>query len=127
MTMNDFYKILNEKFGILPPSGDGQDWELTAGTWEQTSDYITFYHEYSYSLDDYQKECIINMIIQGFDDMFMECFDVDPTYREKIWSKIKEILVNEKQTHIETIRYWASLDQSLEDAFHCAKYMRELL
>lgn len=127
MTMNEFYMILNNKFGILPPSGDGQDWELTAGTWEQTSDYINFYHEYIYRLDDYQKYCMINMIIQGFDDMFMECLDVDPIYREKIWSRIKEILVNEKQTHMETIIYWSSLEQPLEDAFYCAKYMRELL
>ena len=127
MTMDEFYIILNQKFGILPPDKYDQDWEWTAGRWEQTSDYITFYHEFFYKLDDYQKYCTINMIIQGFDDMFIECPDIDSIYREKIWSRIKEILVNEKQTYIKTIKYWSCPNQSLEDAFHCTKYIRELL
>ena len=127
MTMDEFYIILNQKFGILPPGEHDQDWEWTAGKWEQTPDYIVFYNKYLHRLDDYQKYCIINMIIQGFDDMLMECLNIDITYREKIWSRIKEILVNEKQTHIKTIRYWSCLNQSLEDAFYCARYMRELL
>ena len=67
------------------------------------------------------------MIIQGFDEMFIECLDVDSTYRETVWNKIKTILTNDKQTHIKTIQYWSCLNQSLDDAFYVAKYMRELL
>lgn len=127
MMMEEFYKILNQQFGILPPKKDDQDWMWTAGKWEQTSDYMKFYNENFRWLDDYQKDCLINMIIQGFDDMFMECVDVEPTYIEQIWSGIKAILVSQKQTHAETIRYWSCLDQPLDDAFYCTKYIRELL
>lgn len=125
--MDEFYIILNQKFGIMPPAIHDQDWEWTAGSWEQTSDYIAFYNENFYRLDDYQKYCIINMIIQGFDDMFMECLNIDITYREKIWNRIKKILSDQKHTHIETIKYWSCVDQSLENAFYCSKYMREFL
>ena len=85
------YLILNQKFGILPPDKYDQDWQWTCGKWEQTEDYITFYNDYFLLLNHHQKHDLINMIIQGFDEMFIECLDVDSTYRETVWNKIKTI------------------------------------
>lgn len=127
MDYGQFYSMLNRKFGILPPDKYTQDWQWECGKWEQTEDYISFYNDHVASLNSSQKYDLINMIIQGFDDMFIECLNIDTAYREKIWSKIKDILIKDKQTHMETIKYWSCLNQSLDDSFRATKYIRELL
>ncbi len=125
--MDDFYEVLNQKFGIMPPTKYDQDWEWTCGKSSQTEGYIAFYHEYFDSMTDEQKYSVINMIIQGFDDMLCAPSDVDSVQMAAIWSEIENILVKEKQIHANTIKYWASLSVSLEDAFYVSKYMRELV
>lgn len=49
--MNDFYTILNKRFGIMPPTESEQDWEYTCGDASQTEDYILFYNENLPALD----------------------------------------------------------------------------
>lgn len=53
--------------------------------------------------------------------------NVDSVQMAAIWSEIENILAKEKQIHANTIKYWASLSVSLEDAFYVSKYMRELV
>lgn len=122
--MDDFYEILNGRFGIMPPTELDQDWEFTCGDPLQTEEYISFYYEYAHSLRDDQKDVVINMIIQGFEDLFPELSQVK---RDGIWKEIKEILTNENEVHAKTIKYWASLRTCLEDAFFVSGYMRELV
>ncbi len=125
--MVNFYGVLNQRFGILPPTKYDQDWKWTCGKSFQTEEYIDFYHEYFDSLTNDQKDTVINMIIQGFDDMLCPLSDVVSSQLDVVWSKIENILVNEKQMHAHTIKYWASLSVSLEDAFYVSKYMRKLV
>lgn len=124
--MNDkeFLSILQEKYGVMPPDKYDQDWEFTAGDSKHTEDYIDFYHKYSLTL--FQKSDMINMIIQGFDDLIEEELDLDSLNR--IWDRIKDILLAEKQIHYQTIEYWSCIDIELEeDRFSVSKYIRELL
>ena len=122
--MNDFYTILNKWFGIMPPTESEQDWEYTCGDASQTEDYILFYNENLPILDDEQKETLVNMMIQGFEDLYS---NLDQTKKDRIWSDIKKILTEENGHHERVIRYWASLDTSLEDAFRVSGGMRELV
>lgn len=125
--MVDFYDVLNRKFGILPPTKDDQDWQWTCGDSSKTEGYISFYHEYCDSMLDDQKDIIINMIIQGFDDKLGHISDVDSHDTENLWKHIENILIMNYKVHANTIKYWASLDVSLDDAFYTAKYMRKLV
>lgn len=124
--MNDFYEILKERFGILPPTKYEQDWQWTCGKSYQTGGYISFYHEYSNSMTDDQKYLVINIIIQGFEDILSES-DSEEEKNDLIWNEIEQILVNESSLHKETIKYWADLEVSLADAWYISKYMRKLV
>lgn len=124
MNGNDFYSLLYEKYGVMPPGKYDQDWCFTAGDSAHTEDYIDFYNEYS--LTPLQKTELLNMIIQGFDDLITD--EVDCNSLNRIWNKIKMILTAEKQIHDQTILYWCCMDTELEeDRFYVSKFMRELL
>lgn len=69
---------------VMPPSKYDQDWEFTAGDSGHTEDYIDFYKEYSLTLT--QKKKIMNMVIEGFNDLIKEEIDLNELYR--IWDRI---------------------------------------
>lgn len=120
----EFLSILQEKYGVMPPDKYDQDWEFTAGDSKHTEDYIDFYNKHPLSFR--QKREMIHMIIQGFDDLIAEGLDRDSL--NKIWDRIKIILLNEKQIHYEAIEYWSCMDTELEeDRFYVSKFIRELL
>lgn len=121
--MKGFYEVINKRFGILPPTEGEQDWELTCGDTSQTGEYVAFYDECGETLNPDQKRIVINMIMQGFEELFPE---IDCDKREDIWTRIRKILAAEKELFAKTIKYWASLRTSLEDAFHVSGYVREL-
>lgn len=122
--MQDFYSVLYQKCGVIPPDKFDQDWRFTAGDSENTENYIDFYHKNILSV--HQKKEMMNMIIQGFDDLIAE--GRESVLLEQIWNKIKTILVAEKQLYYQDIIYWSCLDTELEeDRFYVSKYMRELL
>ena len=122
--MQDFYSILYQKYGVIPPDKFDQDWRFTAGDSENTENYIDFYHKNILSV--HQKKEMMNMIIQGFDDLIAE--GRESVLLDQSWNKIKTILVAEKQLYYQDIIYWSCLDTELEeDRFYVSKYMRELL
>lgn len=124
MSDKEFLSVLQEKYGVMPPDPYEQDWEFTAGDAEYTEDYIDFYREYP--LTYRQKSEMINMIIQGFDDLIQEGLDSDSL--DRIWDRIKSILLAEKQLHDSTIVYWSCIDTELEEnRFYVSKFVRELL
>ena len=122
--MNDFYEVLNQKFGIIPPTKYDQDWQWTCGNPSQTEGYISFYHDYADSMSDDQKSVVINMIIQGYEDILRQNTSVDTA---DIWDKIENILVSDKHIHAETIRYWASLSTTIVDSWTVSAFMRKLV
>ena len=73
-----------------------------------------------------QKYLVINIIIQGFEDILSES-DSEEEKNDLIWNEIEQILVNESSLHKETIKYWADLEVSLADAWYISKYMRKLV
>ena len=124
MSNEEFLSALHEKYGIMPPGQYDQDWRFTAGDSEHTENYIDFYNEYS--LTPEQKSEMINMIIQGFDDLIAEGHE--PVFLNRIWGKIRKILSAEKKLHYPTIQYWSCLYTELEeDRFYVSKFVRELL
>lgn len=124
MDNEEFLSVLYERYGVLPPDPYDQDWEFTAGAAEHTEDYIDFYHDFP--LTFHQKYEMINMIIQGFNDLIAE--GLDTVSLNRIWEKIRKILLGEKQLHFPIIQYWSCLDTELEeDRFYVSKYVRELL
>ena len=163
--MENFYEILKTRFGIEPPAKGEQDWEFTCGSSEQTNGYIDFYLEFSNDLSEEQKYLVVNMILQGYEDILAEAFEEEESAEKKynstlltdgaaalkigndvwfdgvsgslsdsetamlssLWTRIEEILISEKDLHAQTIRYWASLNIPLKDAFYIAKPMRELV
>ena len=120
---NAFYKKLNEECDVRFPYPNEQDWEWCAGDYIYTNDYIEFYKFYATVIDDWQKHLLINMIVQGIED-FMEQTE-DEGYIDMLWSKVKEILINDK--HRDTIVYWSCIGQELEDCWLISSNMRELL
>ena len=128
--MDNFYEVLNQQFGIIPPTPYEQDWQWTCGNPSQTEGYIAFYHEHSDSMLDDQKSVVVNMIIQGYEDILKETANKSANISadtSDIWEKIEDILVSDKHIHAETIRYWASLNHKIDDAWHVAGNMRKLV
>lgn len=124
MDNKEFLSVLEERYGVMPPGEYDQDWEFTAGDSKHTEDYIDFYHEFP--LTPQQKTAMINMIIEGFEDLIWEQIDQD--ILNKIWDRIKMILLGDKQLHYQTIVYWSCFDIELEkDRWRVSKFMRELL
>ena len=116
--------MLHEKYGVMLPDSYEQDWEFTAGNSKHTEDYIDFYNEYPLTLR--QKSDMINMILQGFNDLIEEGLDMESI--DQIWDRIKRILTDEKELHEQTIKYWSCLDLPLEeDRFYVSKFVREIL
>lgn len=124
MNNQEFLSVLYERYGVLPPGKYDQDWEFTAGDSCHTEDYIDFYCESSLTIR--QKSDMMNMIIQGFNDLIAE--EMDMNSLDKIWNRIKRILIAEKQIHAQTIVYWFCMDTELEeDRFYVSRFIRELL
>ncbi len=122
--MQDFYSILYQKYGVIPPDKFHQDWRFTAGDSENTENYIDFYHKNILSV--HQKKEMMNMIIQGFDDLIAQ--GRESVLLDPIWNKIQTIFVAEKHLYYQDIIYWSCLDTQLEE--HPAsvpQYIRDLL
>ncbi len=74
-------------------------------------------------MDDRQKHLLINMIVQGIEDLMGQ--SEDKAYINMLWPKVKEILIDDK--HRDTIVYWSCIGQELEDCWLISSNMRELL
>lgn len=121
--MEDFFKRLNEECGVRLPLQNDQDWEMCAGDYKHTNDYIEFYNVYSISMDKLQKELLINMIVQGIEDLMN--YSQDKAYIDMLWDKAKEILLTDNHTSV--IEYWSCIGQELEDCWLVTPIMRDLL
>ena len=121
--MDDFYERLNEKCGVRLPYPNEQDWEWCAGDCQHTNDYIQFYNVYSTDMDDWQKYLLINMIVQGIEDLLD--YSKDNAYINMLWSKTKEILIRDKLKNV--IIYWSCIGQELEECWLITPKMRKLL
>ena len=121
--MDNFYEKLNEECDVRFPYPNEQDWEWCAGDYTNTNDYIEFYKFYATAIDDWQKHLLINMIVQGIEDLMDQ--SEDKAYINMLWSKVKEILIGDK--HRDTIVYWSCIGEELEDCWLISSKMRELL
>ncbi|HAV90533.1 hypothetical protein [uncultured Eubacterium sp.] len=119
--------ILNERFGIEPPTIHDQDWEFTCGNHEQIEEYISLYHEFIDIFESEDKYVLINMILEAYWDKIRIYENKNPDYLSELWEKIEKILVEEKDIHKNTIIYWACLETSLKNAFPVAGEMRKLI
>lgn len=121
--MDDFYERIYYECGVRRPYKDEQDWELCAGDCNHTNDYIEFYNSYSDEMDRWQKYLLINMIIQGIEDLMDE--NQETLFINQLWNKTKEILLKDK--HEGVIIYWSCIDEALDDCWNITSKMRELL
>lgn len=121
--MENYYKKLNEECGVRFPYLNEQDWDVCAGDYKNTNNYIKFYENYVTVMDDRQKNLLINMILQGIEDL-MNCTQ-DKEYIDMLWSKVKEILIRDK--HRQAIVYWSCIGQEIEDCWLISSKIREML
>ncbi len=119
----DFYGKLHAECGVRYPLGNDQDWEFCAGESSRTGDYIAFYRKYAAEMRDRDRHLLINMIVQGIEDLIAA--SADQAEIERLWADAKELLT--AGHHRETVEYWASPDEKIEDAFWIAPRMRTLL
>lgn len=121
--MSDFYERFYTECGVKPPEKGDQDWEFWAGNYRDTGRYLAFYQTYSAKMDDWQRYLLMNMIVQGIEDL-ME-YSEDRDYTDLLWWITRDILL--KDRHIATIAGWSCIGQELEDAWLITPEMRKLL
>lgn len=100
--MDGFYERLHAECGVRMPREQEQDWEFCAGDCRRTGDYLTFYRAHDAEMDKAQKLLLINMIVQGIENLMEEGADI-----EALWSEAQEILL--RDAHGDTVGYWADL------------------
>ena len=123
MTELRLYELLNTECGVRLPFPREQDWEFCAGDYKRTHDYIIFYNKHSLDISDFEKELLINMIIQGIED-YLDYSDGKENI-DYLWNEVKRILIKDK--HKSTIVYWSCIDEALDDCWYISSKMRELL
>ena len=123
LTMEAFYEKLRAECGVRPPQPAEQDWEWCAGECSHTGEYLTFYEEYAAVLDSRQKYLLINLIVQGIEDLMEQ--EADPGQTDRLWCRAKAILL--RDDHRLTIGYWSCGEQDLADCWEITPRMRELL
>ncbi|MCQ2408613.1 MAG: hypothetical protein MJ065_08855 [Oscillospiraceae bacterium] len=117
------YEMLNKECNVRLPDAGEQDWEFCAGDYKRTNDYILFYNEHTSDIGDFEKDLLINMIIQGIEDYLdLSCGKADV---EQLWEETKKILINDK--HKRTIIYWSCIGEELNDCWYITPKMKELL
>ncbi len=121
--MDNFYEKINEECGVRLPFSDEQDWEICAGDYKNTADYIDFYNRYSDDMDIWQKYLAANLIIQGIEDLMEQ--NKDQIIIDTLWSETKKILL--KDDHRYSILAWSCGNQELEECWLITPKMRELL
>ena len=117
------YKILNKECDVRLPYPQEQDWEFCAGDYKRTMDYIMFYNKHSSNISDFEKDLLINMIIQGIEDYLY--YSEGKENIEYLWNDTKRILIKDK--HKRTIIYWSCIGEDLVDCWYITPKMRELL
>ena len=119
----NLYEKLHKECDVRLPYPDEQDWEFCAGDYKHTNDYISFYNRHSSDMSDFEKELLVNMIVQGIED-YLDYSD-EKENLEFLGNETKKILIKDK--HKCTIRYWSCIGEDLADCWNIAPKMRELL
>jgi hypothetical protein len=101
-----------------------QDWEYEVADKERFDEFLEWYS--TGAANDDERFSLMEILIQCVEDM-----DADAN----AWSRIKPILVANRELHIDTVRYWAALaednlEMEAENPDHCFQVsgrMRQLL
>ena len=96
-----------------------QDWEYIVADESRIEEFLEFYTRHSLSIE--QRFALMIIIIGSFDD-----YITAHGFSSAIWSRIKLLLEQHKQIHLNTIIYWSSEQDDIEDGFAVTRYMREI-
>lgn len=111
---------LIKNYGLPECDEFSQDWEYEIADSSKVKDYVSIYE--NEDLNNEEKFTLMIVIIGSFEDMInVHGFD------KKIWKKIKNMLIEDIGIHKNTIIYWASCDNEIEDSFSIAPNMREII
>lgn len=111
---------LVEKLGLPEPHMYSQDWEIEITNSSRVSELISAYE--NSNLNHEEKFALMIVIVGSYDDALSAGMENSDN-----WDKISYHLVNELNIHKNTILYWASEGQELENCFYIAPLMRDLM
>ncbi|WP_334077621.1 hypothetical protein [Paenibacillus sanfengchensis] len=110
---------LIEKLGLPEPDEFCQDWEYVVANSSRLEEFLAFYGKGS--LNSEEKFALMVIIVSSFNDHLSE-YDFDIV----IWNRIRHLLEEDMQIHVNTILYWSLEGEDLEDCFPITRYMREI-
>lgn len=119
VTRDAMYSLV-EKLDLPEPDEFSQDWEYVVADTSRINEFLLFYE--NGSLKSAEKFALMIIIVSSFNDLMSE-----KGMEFAVWDQMKGKLVRDNEIHMNTILYWSSLEEELEDAWEIATYMREVL
>lgn len=105
---------LVERFG-LPYNESMQDWPIEIS---DTQDLSTCINRYKLLQDDDQKFCMMELILETFNDNLKEESNTEN------WKAIQDLLQQDFVIHAYTIYYYCDFENTLEHAFNISPFVR---
>ena len=121
--MERFFDTFYSECGVRRPEPNEQDWEICAGDFRRTGEYIDFYERHASEMSAYEKDLLVMMIVQGIEDHLNDADDQPEFLR--LWARTKEIIIRDNLRRIAV--YWSCIGEPLEDCWCITPYMRKLL
>ena len=109
---------LAKRFDLPTTDRFPQDWEHCVADPRRLREFLSAYE--TLSLDEDERFCLLEIILQSFEDSDGEVGSSPD------WQRIEQILKDNFELHAYTIWYWANFDATLEDSWGVSQPMRKL-
>ncbi|WP_256706780.1 hypothetical protein [Paenibacillus sp. FSL R7-0337] len=110
---------LIEKLGLPEPDEFCQDWHYIVADSSRIDEFLEFYEKNLLNIEE--KFALMVIIVGSFNDYLSE-----NDFSLMIWNRIKNLLEEDKQIHVNTILYWSLEGENLEDCFPITRYLRDI-
>ncbi|WP_099519288.1 hypothetical protein [Paenibacillus sp. BIHB 4019] len=111
---------LVEKIKLPPPGEFTQDWEYEVSYFSKIGEFLHAYESMDLNLEE--KFALMIIIVESYNDAIS-----GNKAEENIAELIKYHLIRDVNIHINTICYWAKLDEDdIENVFAITPFMREI-
>ncbi|MFP4978674.1 hypothetical protein ACE6ED_24930 [Paenibacillus sp. CN-4] len=110
---------LIEKLGLPEPDEFCQDWEYIVADPSRIDEFLDFYENNLLNIEE--SFALMVIIVASFNDYLSE-----NDFSFMLWNRIKNLLEEDKQIHVNTIVYWSLEGEDLEDCFPITRFMRNI-
>ncbi|CAH1228458.1 MULTISPECIES: hypothetical protein [Paenibacillus] len=110
---------LIEKLGLPEPDEFCQDWHYIVADTSRIEEFLAFYDNNLLNIEE--KFALMVIIVASYNDYLSE-----NEFSPLIWKRIKNLLEEDRQVHVNTILYWSLEGEDLEDCFAITRFMREI-